>query len=237
MSNEEIARKLEDFQEYLSISNTFTDMFRWFGWVFVQGLAWCVDMLENVTDDILLLNTFYNNAEIVTFVDTIKPLLYILLAFSILYAGYLLIFQKKFDREGMVINIFIACIIIVVLNPGMDKASEFTNAAIDATKVDTLYPEDEATLSGSIIQRNVTDLSEVDKGKWSTTDLSVPNSTPPSKINNINIREKYSNDTDHISREGKEISQYRLSLDSAGEYRADKLDQSGLEWNNEYYFR
>ncbi|WP_214798661.1 MULTISPECIES: pLS20_p028 family conjugation system transmembrane protein [unclassified Exiguobacterium] len=237
MSNEEIARKLEDFQEYLSISNTFTDMFRWFGWVFVQGLAWCVDMLENVTDDILLLNTFYNNAEIVAFVDTIKPLLYILLAFSILYAGYLLIFQKKFDREGMVINIFIACAIIVVLNSGMDKASEFTNAAIDATKVDALYPQDESTLSGSIIQRNVTDLSEVDKSKWSTKDLSVPNSTPPSKINNINIREKYSNDTDHISREGKEISQYRLSLDSAGEYRADKLDQSGLEWNNEYYFR
>lgn len=137
----------------------------------------------------------------------------------------------------MVINIFIACAIIVVLNPGIDRASEFTNAAIDATKVNALYSQDEATLNGSLIQRNVTDLSEVDKGKWSTTDLSVPNSTPPSKINNINILKKYSNDTDRISREGKEISQYRLSLDSAGEYRAEKLDQSGLEWNNEYYFR
>lgn len=138
MSNEEIARKFEDFQEYLSLFNTFTDIFRWFGWVFIQGLAWCIDMLENVTDDILLLNIFYNNAEIVTFVDSIKPLLYILLALSIPYAGYLLIFQKKFDREGMVINIFITCIIIVVLNPSMDKASEFTNAAIDATKAKAL---------------------------------------------------------------------------------------------------
>lgn len=237
MNNDEIARKLEEFQEYLSLSNTFSDIFRWFAWVFVQGLAWCVDMLENVTDNILLLNTFYNNAEIVNFVDSIKPLLYILLAFSILYAGYLLIFQKKFDREGMVINIFIACVVIVLLNPGMDKANEFTNAAIDATKVEALYPQEEGTLSGSIIQRNITDLSEVDKNNWSTTELTVPNSTSPSKIHNINIRETYSNDTDRISREGKEISQYRLSLDSTGEYRADKLDQSGLEWNNEYYFR
>lgn len=73
----------------------------------------------------------------------------------------------------------------------------------------------------------MTDLSEIDKDKWSTTDLSVPNSTPPSKINNI--REKYSNDTGHISREGKDISQYRLSLDSSCEYRAQKLDQSGVE--------
>ncbi|MDE4084637.1 hypothetical protein PO902_06185 [Planococcus maritimus] len=237
MSNDEITRKLEEFQEYLSLSNTFSDIFRWFAWVFVQGLAWCVDMLENVTDNILLLNTFYNNAEIVNFVDSIKPLLYILLAFSILYAGYLLIFQKKFDREGMVTNIFIACVIIVLLNPGMDKANEFTNAAIDATKVEALYPQEEGTLSGSIIQRNVTDLSEVDKNNWSTTELTVPNSTSPGKIQNINIRETYSNDTDRISREGKEISQYRLSLDSTGEYRADKLDQSGIEWNNEYYFR
>lgn len=237
MSNDEIARKLEEFQEYLSLSNTFSDIFRWFAWVFVQGLAWCVDMLENVTDNILLLNTFYNNAEIINFVNSIKPLLYILLAFSILYAGYLLIFQKKFDREGMVINILIACVIIVLLTPGMDKANEFTNAAIDTTKVDALYPQEEGSLSGSIIQRNVTDLSEVDKNDWSTTELAVPNSTSPSKIHNINIRETYSNDTDRISREGKEISQYRLSLDSTGEYRADKLDQSGLEWNNEYYFR
>src|SRR5690606_31279950 len=134
------------------------------------------------------------------------------------------------------VNILIACTIIVLLNPGMNKASEFTTAAIDATKVEALYPQDESTLSRSIIQRNVTDLSEVDKNNWSTTELPAPNSTSPSKINNINIREKYNNDTDRISREGKEISEYRLSLDSTGEYRAEKLDQSGLEWNNEYYF-
>ncbi len=36
MSNDEIARKLEEFQEYLSLSNTFSDIFRWFAWVFVQ---------------------------------------------------------------------------------------------------------------------------------------------------------------------------------------------------------
>ena len=85
MNNEEIARKLEDFQEYLSISNVFTDIMRWLAWVMVKGLAWIVDALENLTDDILLIKTFYNNPEIVAFVDTIKPVLYIFLAFSLLY--------------------------------------------------------------------------------------------------------------------------------------------------------
>jgi len=237
MNNEEIARKLEEFQEYLSISNVFTDIMRWLAWVSVKGLAWIVDALENLTDDILLIKTFYNNIEIVAFVDSIKPVLYIFLAFSLLFTGYLLIFNKKFNREGIVINIFIACIIILSLNAGMDKANEFTDVAIDAIKVETLYPNDDSTLSGSIIQRNVTDLTEIDKNNWSVTELSVPNSTSPSRIGNINIREKYGKDTEGISNEGQDISKYMLSLNNVGEYRADKLDQSGLEWNNEYYFR
>ncbi|GEK30590.1 hypothetical protein KZO01_08990 [Kurthia zopfii] len=237
MSNEEIARKLEEFQEYLSISNIFTDIVRWLGWIFVKGFAWIVDMLESVTDDILLVKSFYNNPEIVAFVSSVKPFLYILLAFSLLYTGYLLIFQKKFNREGIAINLFIALMVILALNTGMDKADEFTDAAIDAVKVDSLYPNDDSTLSGSIIQRNIIDLTEVDKNNWSSTELEIPNSMPPSKVANINIREKYGKDTEGISNEGKDLSKHLLSFNNVGEYRAEKLDQSGLEWNNEYYFR
>lgn len=237
MSKEEVAQKLEEFQEYLSLSNVFTDILRWLGWVLVRGVAWIVDMLESVTDNILLIKNFYNNPEIIAFVDSIKPFLYILLAFSLLYTGYLLIFQKKFNREGIVINLFIALTIIMILNIGMDKANDFTDAAIDAVKVDALYPHDEASLSGSILQRNIVDLTEIDKDKWGSTEIEPPNSTPPSKVVNINVREKYGKDTEGISREGKEVSKHMLSLNNIGEYRAEKLDQSGLEWNNEYYFR
>ena len=182
MDTEEVARKLEDFQDYLSISNIFTDMIRWLGWAFVRGLAWLVDSLENMTDSILLLKGFYNTPEVIMFVDSIRPFLYILLAFSILYAGYLLIFNKKFNREGMIINIFIASVVIMLLGSGMDKAGEFTGAAIDALKVDSLYKNDEGSLSDSIIQRNVTDLSEFDKSKWSSIELDMPNSPPPAKL-------------------------------------------------------
>lgn len=237
MDTEEVARKLEDFQDYLSISNIFTDIIRWLGWAFIRGLAWLVDSLENMTDSILLLKGFYNTPEIVMFVDSIRPFLYVLLAFSILYAGYLLIFNKKFNREGMIINIFVASVVITLLASGMDKAGQFTDAAIDAVKVDSLYQNDEGSLSNSIIQRNITDLSEFDKNNWASIDLDIPNSTPPSKVININVREKYSKDTESVSTEGKEISQYLLSFNNIGEYRAEKLDQSGLEWNNEYYFR
>ena len=237
MSKDEIAEKLDAFREYLSISNIFTDIIRWIGWVIVSGFAWIVDKLENLTDDILLIKQFYKNEEIVLFIDSIRPFLYILLAFSILYAGYMLIFQKKFDREGMAINLFIALTILALLGTGIEKVNEFTDDAINAIKVETLFPNEESTLSGSIIQRNVTDLVEFDKNKWETTDNNVTNSMAPSKIINISVKEKYNKDLDGISTEGKEISKYSLSYDSSGEYNPKKLDQSGLAWNNEYYFR
>ncbi len=173
----------------------------------------------------------------VAFVSSVKPFLYILLVFSLLYTGYLLIFQKKFNREGIAINLFIALMVILALNTGMDKADEFTDAAIDAVKVDSLYANDDSTLSGSVIQRNIIDLAEIDKTNWSSSKLDVPNSMPPSKVANINDREKYGKDTEGISSEGQDISKYLLSFNNVGEYRAEKFDQSGLEWNNEYYFR
>lgn len=237
MSKDEIAEKLDVFREYLSISNIFTDIIRWIGWVFVSGLAWIVDKLENLTDDILLIKQFYKNEEIVLFIDSIRPFLYILLAFSILYAGYMLIFQKKFDREGMAINLFIALTILALLATGIEKGNEFTDDAINAIKVEALFPNEESTLSGSIIQRNVTDLVEFDKNKWETTDNNVTNSMAPSKIINISVKEKYNKDLEGISAEGKEISKYSLSYNSSGKYNPKKLDQSGLAWNNEYYFR
>lgn len=216
MSNEEIARKLEEFQDYLITSNIFTDIVRWIGWVFVKCIAWIVDTLENVTDDILMIKGFYKQPEIVAFIDSIRPVLYILLAFSLLYTGYLLIFQKKFHREGIAINLIIAFIVILGLNAGIDKADEFTDASINAVKINTLHPTDESSLSDSIIQRNIVDLSEIDKNNWSSTELNAPNNVPPSKITNINVQEKYGKDTEDISTEGKEISKYTLSFTNAG---------------------
>lgn len=237
MSKEEIAEKLDEFQDYLSISNIFTDIIRWISWTFVTGLAWIVDKLENLTDDILLIKQFYKNDEITLFIDSIRPLLYILFAFSILYAGYMLIFQKKFNREGMVINLFIALTILALLGIGIDKGNEFTDEAIDAIKTETLFPNDETTLSGSIIKRNVIDLVEFDQNKWQKKDIDVTNNISPSKILNINVKEKYNKDLDGISGEGKNISKYSLSFNNNGDYTPKKMDQSGLEWNNEYFFR
>lgn len=238
MSDEEIAEKLEQFSDFLDIGNIFMDPFRLLGWVIIKGLMLILDGLEKVTNDVLFLKKFFNNTEITSFVDSIQPFLYILLAFSILYAGYMLIFQKKFNREGMVVNIFISLSIIALLSTGMEKANEFTDEAIDFIGSQQLYSEEKGTLSENIISRNITDLTEFDQDDWSTTKLDKPNNIPLSMLGKLSITEKFDSSRKELdmSKDGKKISKKAL-IWSHGKKDLSKMDQSGLEWNNSYYYR
>lgn len=243
MSKDEIAKKINEFADYLNVASIFSDPFRWLAWIMVKGIAFFVDGLEKVTDEVLLIKQFFQNPEIVAFVDTIRPFLYILLALNLMFVGYLLIFQKKFDREGIAINLFIALAVVALLGTGMEKANEFTDEAIKAVKTDHLYQtDDNASLSDTIIKRNVTDLVMFDKNGWSTTELDSPNDFPPSKAKNISIKQRFTKDDMSevdikLSPESDDISKHFLVLGEGGADKIAKFDQSGLEWNNEYYYR
>lgn len=239
MKDSEIVEKIEEFSEFLSIGTVISDMVRWLGWVFIKGLAFIVDGLESVTDDVLLLKQFFQNPEIAAFVDTIRPFLYILLAFSLLYTGYLLILQKKFDREGLVINLFIALAIIVALSQGMGKANEFTDDAINAINTTELYDEGEGSLSDNIISRQLTDLLEFDKSGWETTELDSSNTLPLSMISQLSVTEKLKGERKEleITPEGKEIVSHKLTW-SMDEKELVELENSTLmPWTNETYYR
>ncbi len=132
---------------------------------------------------------------------------------------------------------------VALLGTGMEKANEFTDEAIKVVKTDHLYQtDDNASLSDTIIQRNVTDLVMFDKNGWSTTELDSPNDFPPSKAKNISIKQRFTKDVMSevdikLSSESDESSKHFLVLGEGGADKISKFDQSGLEWNNEYYYR
>lgn len=239
MSKEETTRILQDFHDFLNVSNSLTDVFRYMGWSIVRGLAWITDGLEGITDNVLLIKNFYQNEDIANFVEMLKPFLFILLAFSILYAGYCLILQKKFNREGMIINIFIACCVILLLSTGMDKAGEFTDIAIDTIKTGDIYESEEGSkLSDTVIKQGITDLMMFDKNDWSSKELEEKNTLPTDKVKLINPKERFTEkDTElKLGAVSKEISKSLLTSDGKG-FTSTNLDQSGLEFNNEFYYR
>ena len=244
MSKEEIAQKLSEFADYLNKADIWTDPFRWIGWVFVQGVSILIDGLEGITDDVLLIKTFFENPEVVSFVASIRPFLYILLAFNLLFVGYLLIFQKKFDREGIAVNLFIALAVVALLGSGMTRANEFTDEAIDAVKAGPIYESDKnATLADTIIKQNVTDLLMFDKNGWKTTDLDVPNEFKASQSRKIDIKQRFVKDDLKkldiaISADSEEISRNYLLVGEGSAEKIAEFDQGGLmKWNNTGYYR
>ncbi|MGG1217216.1 pLS20_p028 family conjugation system transmembrane protein [Priestia endophytica] len=237
MKDEEIIEKLQTFSDYLEIGNILSYCLRWLGWFLIQGLAWLVDGLEGITDNILGIKTFFNSPDVQGFIKDIQPFLYVLLAFSLLYIGYLLIMNKKLNREQIAINLFISIGVIVLLNVGMLKADKFTDEAVDAIDLN-----EEGTTSEKIIKDGITDVAQLDVNRWKTTNLKKPNKVPQKNIKMIDITEKIDdefkiNDKDGLSDDGKQILKKKLALNGEGKKGLAKLNNGWFDFFPEQYYR
>ncbi|MGE8022124.1 pLS20_p028 family conjugation system transmembrane protein [Peribacillus frigoritolerans] len=235
---DEVARILEEFSDFLEMTNPISYMLRLIGWVIIKGLAWLVDSLSNITDSILGLKMFYDSAEITSFVEFLIPLSVILMGFSLLYTGYQLIFQKKLDREAIIVNVFMIMFFFALIQEGMEKANQFTDKAIDALDV-----VEEGSISQKVIKDNMTDLAQFDATGWKTTELNHPNRVPKDRILKINITQAIDKDFDPAG-EAKEMSEIglgvfsnRLEYDDLGNPKKVELDDGWFTAFKEKYYR
>ncbi|WP_214701389.1 pLS20_p028 family conjugation system transmembrane protein [Exiguobacterium sp. s57] len=235
MADSDLITKLQEYEDVLQISSMVNDALRSMGWILVRGLSVLIDGLESITNQILLTNTFFNNEQVVEFVLTIQPFLYVLLAGSFLFTGYLLIFQKKFERENFLINLFITLLILGLLSPTMSRIQEFSDEAIAEIGTDSLY-DGEASLSESILKRNVHDLIEHDSKNFDANTGESLNAIPTELIDNIRINEIFDKNNYDLSATGNKLAESYI-LWNGKETSLGKLDQSGVEWNNQYYYR
>ncbi|WP_214749344.1 pLS20_p028 family conjugation system transmembrane protein [Exiguobacterium sp. s189] len=235
MADSDLITKLQEYEDVLQISSMVNDALRSMGWILVRGLSVLIDGLESITDQILLTNTFFNNEQVVEFVLTIQPFLYVLLAGSFLFTGYLLIFQKKFERESFLINLFITLLILGLLSPTMSQIQEFSDEAIAEIGTDSLY-DGEASLSESILKRNVHDLIEHDSKNFDANTGESLNAIPTELIDNIRINEIFDKNNYDLSATGNKLAESYI-LWNGKETSLGKLDQGGVEWNNQYYYR
>ncbi|STO53230.1 pLS20_p028 family conjugation system transmembrane protein [Exiguobacterium aurantiacum] len=235
MADSDLITKLQEYEDVLQISSMVNDALRSMGWILVRGLSVLIDGLESITNQILLTNTFFNNDQVVEFVLTIQPFLYVLLAGSFLFTGYLLIFQKKFERESFLINLFITLLILGLLSPTMSRIQEFSDEAIAEIGTDSLY-NGEASLSESILKRNVHDLIEHDSKNFDAATGESLNAIPTELIDNIRINEIFDKNNYDLSATGNKLAESYI-LWNGKETSLGKLDQGGVEWNNQYYYR
>lgn len=237
MSDAQVIQKLTEFERLFNLSNLVNDALRTVGWIFVRGLSLLIDSLESLTDDILMIKTFFNNPQVVEFVQTIQPFLYVLLAASFVFTGYLIIFQKKFDREGLLINIFISLMILGLLSPTMKQLNDFTDQAVNQVKSGSIYGSEKETISETILKENLNDLVAYDKNDFDNyTENDVKNNVPTKLIKGLQINEVFDSNKLDVSTTGSKLSKSFILWDGSEEVIGE-LDQSGLDWNNQYYYR
>ncbi|MEK4306888.1 pLS20_p028 family conjugation system transmembrane protein [Oceanobacillus sp. FSL K6-0251] len=243
MDNEQIYEKLVEFGDYLSKGTVVQDVIRQFMWWLVQGLVWIVDSLENVTDTILGLKGFYDNPQFVDFIEAFRPVLVVLLALSLLFIGYLLIFQKQFNREAVLTNIFVALIVIVLLGAGMDKADKFTGDAINA--INNAGEEEEGgTVATDVVRDNIVDISVFDINGWESTDVDAYNQLSSDYVMDINIK-SYLTEGSQITEEqeltddGEEILSHSIETIGDGNRKVVELEDGNwvTDITKEYYYR
>ncbi|MED4713179.1 MULTISPECIES: pLS20_p028 family conjugation system transmembrane protein [Bacillus] len=236
MNDEKVLEILKTFSEYLEIGGFTNYILRSIGWMIILGLSYLVDALEGITDKILLVKTLFASEEVQSFVRDFQPLFYVLFAFSLIYIGYTLIFNRKTNREQIAVNIFISMGVIVLLSTAMMQADKFTDKAIKAVDL-----KGSGTTSEKIIKDGLTDVAQFDIEKWKTSKLKEPNKIPQENIRRIDILEKIDKDfkidkDTKLSENGQKIVEKKLSVAPDGKEVLIDLKNGWFDfWPDKYY--
>ncbi|PEI52395.1 pLS20_p028 family conjugation system transmembrane protein [Bacillus pseudomycoides] len=238
MKEEEILKVLEEYGDYLQIGDIFNYILRWIGWFLILGASLVVDILENVTDAILGIKSFFNAPQVQEFLETMYPVFVVLLALSFLYIGYMFILNKKMDRSQIVVNIFITMCVLCLLGTGMTKVDKFTDDAIAVVK-----PGQEGSISDEIIKKNLFDIARVDSAGWKNKEGMYPyNFIPEKEIRKIDIVEKIDKDFEvtkdkELTDQGKEILQNKRVINGEGKASLAELKDGWFDFFPEKYYR
>lgn len=235
MSDEEVIEILRNFKDFLTIGDFVSDAFRFIGWTLVMGLSYLVDGMESVTNQMLLVKGFFENPEVIAFTESIRPMLFILLAFSLLFSGYLLIFQRKIQAETVAINLIIAISIIVLLQEGMGKVNDFTDESVTVVNNGQLFGTEDGTISENILSRNIQDVVEFDQSNFESTDF--VQSIPYDMSKSLVVTEKLKGD-EGVTLENEKVFENYVTRSADGEPVLTELDQGGLiTVTNQFYYR
>lgn len=239
VSDEELIEILLRFSEVLSTNNIFTSGLRIVGWGTILFLKMIVDGLEGMVDQVLTLTDFFSSDPVTNFLETIQPVLYILLAISLGMIGFRLIFNKEKNRSEIPMNLFISIMTITLLSFGMGKVDDFTGDAMDVAKVQT----DSFTTSDRVMEDHITDISVYDEYGWEDPEVENRHHVAPSNIDKISINETMTKEFekangDQLTSKGKEILMNKVGLESNGEEGLVELGKSGLfDFLPENYYR
>ncbi|MDW2886403.1 hypothetical protein R7V76_12440 [Exiguobacterium sibiricum] len=127
--------------------------------------------------------------------------------------------------------------ILGLLSPTMKQLNDFTDQAVNQAKSGSIYGSQQETISETILKENLNDLVSYDKNDFDNyTENEVKNNVPTKLIKGLQINEVFDSNKLDVSTTGSKLSKSFILWDGSEEVLGE-LDQSGLDWNNQYYYR
>ena len=161
---------LQNFSDYLHLSDFFSDVIRQTIWGLIKFLNYILSNMQKAMKDVLGFLDISKNAEVISFLNTYRPVFYAIGMIVFVITVYLLIFKPDANFFQPIKSALIAFGLIIAL-PIIFSA--FSDVAQTWAGVMTSQ-----SASQSIIQNNTYDVLALDqKVKWDTSKLSVPFNT------------------------------------------------------------
>ena len=221
---------LTAYDSYFTKVDFFINCFRIVGWWIIKGLAFLVGKLEDIVNEVTFITDFFESAGINSLITKFKPVLGLLLVFSLIFIGYQLMFNKKYDRSKIPTNMILALCIVVALPIAMTKLNDLTGIVIGEVKGNV-------SMTKQIVSNNVTDLYLLDEADFpmdenkQIVDIEVKNNMG-GNILNINLNEEI--DRSKVKSKNKKVFENELIIDKNGVAGLSKIN--GLfKWDDEYY--
>ena len=228
IDNKIVVKILLVYSEYFTKSDFILHGFRVVGWFFIKGLSFLVNKLEDIVDSVTKVTDFFNSPEITALINKFKPLLGLLLVASIIFIGYQLMINKKFDRSRVPINIILALCIVVAMPLAMNKLNTLSNKVIGEIQGNVHFAD-------QIIENNITDLYLLDEANFPIKDDgTVGDISPKNNLGNNNIKIHPNEEVDTSKVKNKKVFENEVIFDSTGNPTLNKI--VGLfKWDDEYY--
>lgn len=233
MSDSEIISILDRFSDILEINSAWVWPFKWLGWALIRMLSSLVELVSGVADQLFVLDTFYKNKEVIAFIDSFKPVIWVLFALALVGVGYRVMFTKNKDFQSVVVNFAIALAVIVALPVTMDKMMDITREGVNFINTDSLGEEE--NYADKIIKDNITDVLLYEKNGFSSTNLSKTNNIPIKNIRGISATDSIN--PDDIKSDYKEVFENKLSIGADGTMELVEMSQGVTDIFKEHYGR
>ncbi|MGE9133350.1 pLS20_p028 family conjugation system transmembrane protein [Lacticaseibacillus paracasei] len=237
MSDSQIIAVLRAYADYLHVTNFVSDGLRWIGYMIIYGLTTVVNGLSSIFAYMYKLLDFWGYAPFQRFLKTYDPVIWALATIGLLWAGLMMMHNKRVDYHEKGNNFLVAVLLFFGLTFLMAQGTKLITAGAEQAMVNT-------PSAVSIYQGNITDVYMLDKAGWKTSGgkAKLPRTTNQIKnmedIKLLSINEKV--DTggwfggSKASDDGTKILSKQLSMNADGKWELHNM-QGAFKIDDNYY--